>query len=124
MVGANLVVSEPVPEMTADPLSHAACIDEDQRSTMFQDEGFQPFVNLLPDFNRHHRLKRRLWNFNSQIQSAPMAAVNNAALRCAVAGHASTTHQKASYFFDRPLCGRQTDALQPAPGECFQPFDR
>ncbi len=121
---AHLLVSEPVAQMTTDAFSHASGIDKDQRGAMFQDQCLQSLVDLLPNLERHYRLQWRLRNLDCQIQAPTVAAINDAAFRRAFAVDAATTHQKASDFLDRPLRGRQTDALQPVPGKRFQALDR
>src|SRR5262249_197669 len=67
--------------MMCDPLGHPARVDENQSSSMRLNQFGKPMIDFLPNFIRHHRLKRRFRNTDREIQFATMTDVNDVALR-------------------------------------------
>ena len=72
----------------------------------------EPVINFFPNFVRHHRFKRRLGEFNCQIQVAPVTDVDDFAIGIASLIHCTGADQKASNILDRFLRRGQTDPLE------------
>ena len=72
----------------------------------------EPAINFLPNFVRHYRFKRRLRDFNRQVQFPPMTDVDDRAIRIAGLVHCVSANQETRNFLDRFLRRRQTDSLE------------
>ena len=74
----------------------------------------QPVIDLRPDLARHHRLQRRVRDFEIEIARALVAGIDDCRLsrRRAVGAGAD---QEMRDGLDRVLRGREADALQSSP---------
>ena len=105
--------AEQFAQMMRHAFGHSARVHENQSGPMRLNQLRQAMINFLPNFIRHHRFKRRLRNFNRQIQFAAMTNVDDLAIRIA---RPRPLHERADQktrdFFDRFLRRGQTDSLQ------------
>ena len=72
----------------------------------------EPVINFFPNFVRHHRFKRRLGEFNCQIQVAPVTDVDDFAIGIASLVHCTAADKKARNLLDWFLRRGQTDPLE------------
>jgi len=98
--------------MMGHALRHSARIYKDQSGAMRSNQIPEPAINFLPNFVRHHRVKRRLRDFDRQVQFPPMTDVDDGAIRIAGLIHRVSTDQETRNFLDRFLRRRQTDSLE------------
>ena len=82
----------------------------------------QSVVDLLPDFRRHHRLERRVGDFEREVARAAVADVDDGAGRAS--RRPRPAHQKARHGLDRLLGRGQADAQQPIAAQRGQTFER
>src|SRR5439155_17083152 len=77
-------------------------------------------VILLPHFVRHHRLERRPWDLDAQIQLAPVPFVDDEAIaRTAF----FTAHEETRDLLDRLLSSREADAKKRRVRHLLEPFE-
>src|SRR2546430_16393147 len=69
--------AKPRGEMHRRPLAETPGVHEHQRRAMLRDQLGDPGVDLFPHFRRHHRLERRGWNLQLEIQRANVPGVDN-----------------------------------------------
>ena len=77
-----------------------------------------PFVDLRPDFRRHHGFERRRRDFQGEVAAADVPGVDDLAIRRPCAD------EKARHGLDRLLRGRQADPLQLAAAQILQSLQR
>ena len=87
------------------------------------DQPREATINFLPNFVRHHGFKRRLRDFNRQVEFPPMTDVDDRAIRIAGLFHCTSADQKTRNFLDRFLRRRQTDSLERMLHQRGQTFD-
>ena len=117
MVARDVLGTDSLREMHREPLGKASGIHEDQRRTVLGNQLGDAGVDLLPHFCRHHRLERRRWNLEREIEGPDMAGVDNRRQRLA------GPYEELRDLFDRPLCRRQADALGTLSDERVEPCE-
>ena len=121
VMGGDILLAQPLGQMPGHAFDQPSRVDEHQRRAVLADQFGQAIIDLRPHLAGHHRLERRRRQFQRQIASAHMAAVDDgAAVRVRVAG----ADQEACRFCDRVLGGRQADPRQVSARECLQPLQR
>ena len=91
---------------------HSPSVGEDQRCAVGLNQLRQTTINFFPHFIRHHGFKRRLGNFNRQVQLAAVTDVDDRAIRVASLIDGMCTNQETRNFLDRFLRRGQADALE------------
>ena len=104
--------AEQFAQMMRDALGHSARVHENQGRPVRVNQLHETMIDFLPNFVRHHRFKRRLGNFDRQIQFAAMADVDDLAIGVAGIVHCTRTDQKTGNLLDRFLRRGQTDSLE------------
>ena len=93
----DAIRAKPLGEMHRQPLAETPGVHKHQRRAMLRDQLGDPGVDLFPNLRRHHRLERRGWDLQLQIQRADVAGVDNRGQRL------TRSDQELSDLFDRPL---------------------
>ena len=83
MMRRHRVRTEQFAQMVRHPFGHPTRVDENQSGPVRLDQLREAMIDFLPDFIRHHRLKRRLRKFDRQIQFSAMTYVDDFAIRIA-----------------------------------------
>ena len=118
VVGGDMFFAEAVRQLPGDALRHSAGVDEDERGAMLLRQRRDPFVDLRPDFRRHHGFERRRRDFQGEVAAADVPGVDDLAIRRPCAD------EKARHGLDRLLRGRQADPLQLAAAQILQSLQR
>ena len=117
------LIAEPVGELARDALGHPPCVDEHQRRAVLRNEFGEARVNFRPHFLRHHRFKRRTWNFEAQIAPALMPCVDDRDFRGGPAVR-SRAGEEIGDGANRILRGGEADALQAVAAQRREPLER
>ena len=119
----DILITQSFSQVSRDPLSHAARVDEHERRLVLANQRGHPVVDFFPNFVRHDRFQRRTGNFDRQIELARVASVYNRATWGAVAGKIRSANQKASHLYYRFLRRRKPDAHQRLFDQRLKSFD-
>ena len=125
VMGGHLFLAERGAEGVAHALGQAAVVDEHQRGAVLQNQLGEALVEFVPHFVRHHRFQRRAGQLQANVHGAPVAGVDDAALREMVTGAAAITGaagQEGGGRLDGTLGGGQADARHRRRGEGIEPF--
>ena len=80
----HVFISQPFAEVPRRALSHASRVDEHQSGLVLANQVGDAIIDFFPDFVRHQRFQGRTGNFEREIKSARVTAVDNRAARCAI----------------------------------------
>ena len=113
----NAFGAEPFGQMHRQALAQPPGVHEHERRAVLGNQLGDAGVDLLPHFCRHHRLERRRWNLEREIEGPDMAGVDNRRQRLA------GSYEELRDLFDRPLCRRQADSLGTLSDERVEPCE-
>src|ERR1700735_106668 len=105
-------------EMMADALRETTCVDKNQRGAICEHEVCDALVDFFPHLVRSHWAKLAGWNFDSQIQMAPLRNLDDCRSRPVIAC------EKICYQLDRLLSSGEADPSRTVPGESIEAFER
>ena len=114
VMARDAIGAEPFGQMHREAFAQPTGVYEHQRRAVLRNQLGDAGVDLFPHFRRHHRLERRRWNLERQIEGPDMAGVDDRGQ--GLAG----SYEELRDLFDRPLCCRQADSLGPFPDERVQ----
>ena len=82
MVGCDATFGKPtflhaVGKVPGDSFRKPTGVDKNQGRAMFGNKISKAVVDLIPNFGRHDRLKRRRWHFNGKVSVTHEAGVDN-----------------------------------------------
>ena len=123
----DLSLAEFFGQLMREPFGQPPRVDEDQRRAVLVDQLDEPFVNFGPLLVHADGAQLGSRQLDRQVESARVADVENAARRSRLSHgrvRVSRSHQEAGRTLDRLLRRRQTNPLQGASNERFQPFNR
>src|SRR5215213_811404 len=93
----DVLLADPFPQMSCDPLRKTARVDEDERGVVLANQLGQSIVNLVPDFAGHYGRQRRLRQLDGNVEFSGVTAVDNRAVRV------FSANEESRNFFDRSL---------------------
>ena len=81
VVRGDGVFADELAQVPSHAFGEAARVHEDQRRSVRLDQGGEPGVDLLPDFQRHHGLQRRPGQLHRQVHLALVPDVDDSTCR-------------------------------------------
>jgi hypothetical protein len=117
-VGADDVVAEALTQLVGQALGQAPGVHEDQGGVVLSDEGGDPVEHVSHLLAGGDRLQLPLGQLEGQVEVAAVAGVDD---RTGLGGGLPAEHPGQQ--LDRPLRGRQPDALGPGVGGPLEPLE-
>src|SRR5262245_64866169 len=113
-MGGDLALAEPLAQEMRDPLGHASGVHEDQGRAVRSYVSRDAVQDLAPLLVGRHGLQLAVRQLDRQVEIAAVAEVDDAARRLALGPRAALARadQEARDRLDRPLGGREPDALR------------
>ena len=111
MMGGDIFLSQAFAELVRHTLGKAPRVDEDQRGTVGVDKFDDAVVNLVPHFVGSDGAEWQAWDFDSEVEGALVADIDDDRMRARVLGISSG--EEASHFFNRLLRSGKADAQGP-----------
>ena len=119
MVTADVILAKNLGQLVSDPFGQAPGVDEHQGAGVLIDQFDDSRVDFCPLFVRADGREITGRDLDLEVEISLMADVDHRGLT----GLGPSTNKKIGGAVDWLLGGRESDALEPGGGQCFETFD-
>ena len=116
---ADVILAKNLGQLVRDPFGQAPRVDEHQGAGVLVDQFDDSGVDFSPLFVRADGREITGGNLDLEVEVSLVADVNHRGFT----GLGPATDKKIGSAIDRLLGGRESDALKPGGGQCFETFD-